>query len=63
MENEIIFNGMDIDDSFIVEQLFQEELINAEPKKNLNSCPNKKEEKDENELSNSYNENDYELTT
>ena len=62
MKDEIIFNGIDIDDSFIVEQFCFEELIKDESMKKLNLYPNKKEEKDENKLSVSCNKEEYEKT-
>jgi len=62
IKNEIIFNGMDIDDSFIVEQFCVEELINGETDEDSNSYPTKKEEKNERNLNNSCKGDDYEKT-
>ena len=60
MENEIIFNGIDIDDSFIVEQFCLEELLNDESTKKINTCSNEKDEKGDFKMKYSFNKNDYE---
>ena len=61
---EILFCGMDINDSFIVEQFCVEELLNDGETKKINSYSNEKEEKDKKKkkLNISCNENTYQKT-